>query len=507
MDERDKEKTAFSVGNLGFWETNRMGFGLCFAGATFQRMIEKCMGDMHLRECLIFLDDILIFSRTFDEHLTRLESVFARLVQHGLKLKSSKCEFFKTSVAYLGHVVSKEGIATDPEKVCSQELASTSELLAYADISKPFILHTDASILGLGAVLYQKHEDDERVIAYASRGLRPSERNYPAHKLEFLALKYALAIPCKNQKAYTTAKALYEKFIVYYSFPERLHSDQGRNFESEVIKQLCKVAGVKKTRTTPYHPMGNGSAERLNKTLIGMLATLDESQKKDWRSYVAPMVQAYNATRNDAKGYSPHFLMFGWHPRLSVDAFLGTDPGQQGAVNPRSYIGKLRNRMDVAYKAARNEANKNAQQNKVRYDRKVRDSKLEVGDRVLVRKVGLKGKNKLADRWEQEPCVVINIPNSDIPVYKVTNEGSRGKSRTLHRNMLLPFNSIPLEVPPKVPVRKLGPTKQLVSPDLTSSSDSDTETELLPVEKSSRVQTRLSLRAVSSHQIRSRIYK
>lgn len=68
--------------------------------------------------------------------------------------------------------------------------------------------------------------------------------------------RYFQAIPCRNQLATTTAKALYEHFIVFYSFPERLHSDQGRNCESRVIKTLCKMAGIKKTRTSPYHAMG-----------------------------------------------------------------------------------------------------------------------------------------------------------------------------------------------------------------------------------------------------------
>ena len=87
VEEEDKPKTAFSVGPLGFYEWNRMGFGLTNAPATFQRLMEKCMGDMHLKECLIFLDDILIFSTTFEEHLQRLEAVFQRLDQHHLRLK------------------------------------------------------------------------------------------------------------------------------------------------------------------------------------------------------------------------------------------------------------------------------------------------------------------------------------------------------------------------------------------------------------------------------------
>jgi hypothetical protein len=71
--------------------------------------------------------------------------------------------------------------------------------------------------------------------------------------------KYAAAIPTRNQKAITTAKSLYEKFICYYGFPERIHADQGRNFENRLIKELCSLAGVSKSRTTPYHPMGEWS--------------------------------------------------------------------------------------------------------------------------------------------------------------------------------------------------------------------------------------------------------
>ena len=115
--EEDKHKTAFQMGNLGFYEFNRMPFGLCNAPASFQRIMERCMGDLNLRDCLIYLDDVIIFSTTFEEHLDRLEAVFSRLKQHNLKLKPSKCEFFKAEVTYLGHVVLEEGIRTDPSKL------------------------------------------------------------------------------------------------------------------------------------------------------------------------------------------------------------------------------------------------------------------------------------------------------------------------------------------------------------------------------------------------------
>ena len=259
LDEESIPLTAFTVGPLGFYECVRMPFGLTNAPAMFQRLMESCLGDLHLSWCIIYLDDIIIFSKNPDDHITRLKGVFEKLAEAGLKLKPSKCEFFKARLKYLGHVVSPQGIATDPAKIeailkwprpktvtdvrsftgftnyyrkfikgyakvarplheltsgenakrknrpvewddrCQEsfealkKLCSECPVLAYADYSKPFVLHTDASTIGLGAVLYQKQADGkERVIAYASRTLNRAERNYDAHKLEFLALKWAV---------------------------------------------------------------------------------------------------------------------------------------------------------------------------------------------------------------------------------------------------------------------------------------------------------------------------
>ena len=143
--------------------------------------------------------------------------------------------------------------------------------------------------------------------------------------------RFAQAIPSRNQTAKTTARLLFDNFVCHYGFPSRLHSDQGRNFESEVIKELCSIANVEKSRTTPYHPMGNGIQERFNRTLLNMLGTLEDDQKTDWKSYVPPLVHAYNSTRHESTGFSPHYLMFGRHPRLAVDAFLGIKPGNESS--------------------------------------------------------------------------------------------------------------------------------------------------------------------------------
>ena len=93
--------------------------------------------------------------------------------------------------------------------------------------------------------------------------------------------RYAQAIPTRNQTARTTARVLFGNFIVNYGFPARIHSDQCQTFKSNLISELCAIAGVEKSRTTPYHPMGNGQCERFNQTLLKMLGTMEEYQKSD----------------------------------------------------------------------------------------------------------------------------------------------------------------------------------------------------------------------------------
>ena len=166
--------------------------------------------------------------------------------------------------------------------------------------------------------------------------------------------KYAQAIPTRNQTAKTTAKVLFEKFIVFYGFPSRIHSDQGRNFESTVIQELCKTANISKSHTTPYHPMGNGLCERFNRKLLHLLATLSDDKKASWKDYVPAMVRAYNATKHDTTGVSPHFLIFGRHPRLAVDLYFGHDPNEFTKSKAAStFVQDLKKKLDYAYELAR----------------------------------------------------------------------------------------------------------------------------------------------------------
>ena len=104
------------MGPLGFGDCERMPFGLTSAPAAIQRLMESCLGELHQDWCIIYLDDIIVFSQTPEEHLVRLWAVFNKLKAAGLKLKPSKCELFRKQINYLGHVVGHKGNTADPIK-------------------------------------------------------------------------------------------------------------------------------------------------------------------------------------------------------------------------------------------------------------------------------------------------------------------------------------------------------------------------------------------------------
>ena len=258
--------------------------------------------------------------------------------------------------------------------------------------------------------------------------------------------KYAVAIPTRNQTAKVTADAIFYHFIVHYGFPQRLHSDQGATFEGKVIRELCSMTGMSKSRTSPYHPSGNGQTERMNRTLLEMLGTLDPSKKQDWKSQVAPLIHAYNCTRHETTGHSPYLLMFGRQPRLAIDAVLGLTGTEVVDKGYSQYIDNLRTRLRKSYELVSVKSRMSQKRQKHNYDKRVRGAVVEPGDQVLVKVVAFDGKHKIADRWENETYSVLAQPTPGIPVYVVQREDKVGPKRTLHRNLLLPINHLPLDV-------------------------------------------------------------
>ena len=249
LDSESREKSAFTT-NWGLYEFNVMPFGLCGAPSTFQRLMETVLAGLQWDLCLVYLDDIIIFSQSFDEHLIRLKEVFERIRKANLKLKPSKCHLLKSKINCLGHIISEKGIEPDETKIeavkkwkTPTSAAEIQQFLGFAsyyrrfvanfsEIATPlykltqqntqfiwsescqnaflelkrrltsapilalprsdcdFIVDTDASDFAIGAVLSQIQQGKEVVIAYSSRTLSKSERNYCTTRKELLALVY-----------------------------------------------------------------------------------------------------------------------------------------------------------------------------------------------------------------------------------------------------------------------------------------------------------------------------
>lgn len=252
LEKKSHEITAFSVPGKGLFHFLRMPYGLTGASATFQRLVDKLIGPEMEPHTFAYLDDIVIATTTFEEHLEWLKRVFTKIIAAGLKINPEKCEFCRSQVRYLGFLVQKDGLSVDPEKAqplldypaprnikqlrrllgmaswyrrfipqfatVSEPLTrllrknqrwewgdeqtrafedirdrlAASPTLSCPDFNHPFVVQTDASSIGVGAVLSQSIDSIEHVIAFASRALSEAERNYSVTEQECLAVMWAV---------------------------------------------------------------------------------------------------------------------------------------------------------------------------------------------------------------------------------------------------------------------------------------------------------------------------
>ena len=195
--------------------------------------------------------------------------------------------------------------------------------------------------------------------------------------------KFAFAYPMRNQEASTVAKILVEQVICLVGTPARILTDQGPNFESELFKELCRMMGIAKIRTSPYKPSTNAGAERFHLTLNSMLAKQMKENQRDWDLCIQPVLAAYRSTRHSSTSLTPNFVVFGRENVMPADLVLGNPnvlPECENSVN--DYVVEQQERFRSAYQVARNHLRASAQKRKSYYDAGVRAKELNIGDSV-----------------------------------------------------------------------------------------------------------------------------
>ena len=134
VSEESRQYTAFTVSSMGVYEFLRMPYSLCNAPVTFQHLMQNCLGELNLSFAMVYLDDVIVYSEMLEDHLTQLQAIFDHFAHHGLKLKPSKCHFFKEEISYLGHEISAKGML--PRQKDIKEIARMGPPTMYTGIRK-----------------------------------------------------------------------------------------------------------------------------------------------------------------------------------------------------------------------------------------------------------------------------------------------------------------------------------------------------------------------------------
>ena len=223
---------------------------------------------------------------------------------------------------------------------------------------------------------------------------------------------YALAVVMKDQMAKTVAKVLYERFIAVFSIPVKLLSDQGANFTSVLVEELCTAFGIQKCQTIAYHPQCNGQVEHFHQTLFRMIGKLASDKKAQWEQHLPKLLQAYNSTRSAITSYSPNYLMFGRCPPLPVDFYFPTKGDHVRSCCVPAYVEEVRKCFKEAYSEAHLQTNSEVDQQNRYYDRA---TSTVLDDIILMKLDAFQGKRKAKDRWSEVEYVVTCQVTNDVP--------------------------------------------------------------------------------------------
>ena len=243
------------------------------------------------------------------------------------------------------------------------------------------------------------------------------------------------ALPIPNQEAVTVAVQLVDEVFLRYSIPEQLHSDQGAQFKSQLISEVCKLLHIHKTRTTPYHPQCDGLVERFNRTLLDMLATCTGDHPFDWEQHIRKVCMAYNSSVHASTGYTPFYLMFGRQARLPLDVMYGT-PGPI-VQSPSEHASALKQQMTAAFTLVRRHQIAKHKRQKDFYDQKVHGKPYEPGSVVWLHSpfVGRGKSRKLHHPWSGPYKVVKKLSEA---TYRIQKMLGRKQRKVVHFDRLKP---------------------------------------------------------------------
>ena len=150
----------------------------------------------------------------------------------------------------------------------------------------------------------------------------------------------------------TVANVFVHHFVSHFRVPDVLHTDQGRNFESTLMKEVCRLLGIVKTRTTPYHPQSDGLVERFNRTLLNLLSQAASENEQEWDLHILMVMLAYRTSVQESTGCTPFYLMFGREARLPADVMYGLPPSSN-PIQVNQYALDLRLLLKSAYQRVR----------------------------------------------------------------------------------------------------------------------------------------------------------
>ncbi len=297
--------------------------------------------------------------------------------------------------------------------------------------------------------------------------------------------RFSQAYATKSKSSKDAANKIFNQFILQFGFPQKIHHDQGPEFNSGLFKELHRLSGIRMSNTTPYHPQGDGKVERFNRTLLNMLRAIPELEKNNWKEYLLQLTFAYNSTVNRLTGFSPFQLLFGRDSLLPIDCILPLEPNKVNRKTYNEFVVDWKRKMKEAYQVVYTEMDKAGQYNKKKYDKKIRCVNIEVDDHVLIQNVGKDKAGKIKSYWEQKIWIVVK-KHENVPVYTVRLLNGT-KTKKVHRNLLMKVNNLPVDTfdqnPEKEKKGRLPCTPALkpasAAPSLLDGSSTDSEEEIL----------------------------